>query len=725
MSSFRITEHDNIEDKIMIYGCSSKEMSKILDTFYESLPDIVQDKKNFLISLMESFYKNFTNKEQLEDYVKFILEVVNLTNSSFEEIKNYLLNTAEDIKIANIKCSLIKKSAVITFSNSAKIVFKADPLKNNEIFNNIIKWSNSKVSADHHLNIRKMISRDTHSFIDYMQTFEYKDEKDLANYFLHSGQLLALLYILNCKDYKNISIIPQPRYPALKDVDDIFVSMNKKLNFNISSKSIAHDIIESSVYKIGFLPGRLEPLAKTYVNSIKYGFVQHYNLVINNKMEFIDLLRFLLNSCSSCLAIITTRVYGLNEGDLKRQLYFLDVRFPKKQIIKTPISFSEDGSFNKIEKHRLLSLSARLGDHIIQKSIIGFNGSTISRNWITTVKADKKIALSPGCYDLYEGNSGIALFLLYLGAVTKKDYFINTAMEAMGESITFIRNLNKNNSIEIGAFRGISGELYTLSKIYSITKDKAIKEIVKEGLLLIQTFIEKQVNTSLFNGTSGILAVLISIYENKDFSDIKNKVIATANMVYKRISSQVSCENTNFGFGYGNDGVIAVLARFMAITGNFAIENTIKELLKKERDFNTCEMIFEKPSWQSGWPGILLSRIILKECGYNDELIDTEIYKALDYTIINGFGNSPYYYNGDMGNLEILEYAAEVLNNAELKNRCTNTFSELFAEVIEPYINHEKDYGNKPLSLMKGISGCGYMLLRKCSSIVPQILWLQ
>lgn len=51
-----------------------------------------------------------------------------------------------------------------------------------------------------------------------------------------------------------------------------------------------------------------------------------------------------------------TRLYGLNEGDLKRQLYFLDVYFMKKQVEKTPISFSDDQCLNKINKDYLIAL---------------------------------------------------------------------------------------------------------------------------------------------------------------------------------------------------------------------------------------------------------------------------------------------------------------------------------------------------------------------------------
>jgi len=62
-----------------------------------------------------------------------------------------------------------------------------------------------------------------------------------------------------------------------------------------------------------------------------------------------------------------------------------------------------------------------------------------------------------------------------------------------------------------------------------------------------------------------------------------------------------------------------------------------------------------------------------------------------------------------------LEYAAEVLENESLKNRCINTYNNIVNQIIEPAIYGEILYGNKPISLMKGIAGYGYSLIRKCS----------
>jgi lantibiotic modifying enzyme len=233
-------------------------------------------------------------------------------------------------------------------------------------------------------------------------------------------------------------------------------------------------------------------------------------------------------------------------------------------------------------------------------------------------------------------------------------------------------------------------------------------------------------NINILEGSAGIIEVLLSIYENKEFSDINDKVLATANLAYKNVANHKDFVNSISGFGCGNDGVIAALARLLAITDNKEIEGTLRELLNVERNISPMKKIYSSSGWHKGYPGILLSRLILKKSNYKDSLIDIEIREALEQTIKNGFGNSPYYYNGDIGNLEILEYAAEVLNDTSLKNRCTNTFNTLVEKVIESAIKDEVNFQNKSISFMTGLAGQGYSLIKKCGGdLVPQILWLQ
>ncbi len=511
----------------------------------------------------------------------------------------------------------------------------------------------------------------------------------------------------------------------LTNLEGLFSISERKLNFAPSSKNIAQKIIDSSVYNLCIIPKRHRYLAKLNISSIKLGFQYIYKIITNSKMEFIDFLNELFDKDSPYLAAVSTNVYNLNMNDLNRQLYFLDYQFNIKQNYKSTTKFSDNRAPNKINLNYYLELAVKLGNNIIQNSIIGVINNNTSRTWINTVECGDKIIISPECKNLYEGNSGIALFLLNLGVTTKKDYFINTAIEAMRESISNISTLFRCSSIELGAFNGICGEIYTLSKIYSITKDENVKKAVKLGLLYVKSAIVNQKDISLFSGLSGVLAVILAIYKNKHFSDIKVNLLAIAELAYKNILVNMDTISTTPGYYHGINGVIIVLINLLNLIGDTAIKSVIEELLKIERNFKFDKRFSNKTMLEVEHIGILLSRVFLKQYGYDDNLIDIEIDKALAWTIKKGFGNSPFYYNGDIGALEVLEYTAKVLKDEVLRNRCNNTFANLVENTIGPNTNDENKLWSLSMSLMKGISGYGHMLLRKCSENIPNIVLLE
>ncbi len=718
MTSYEKDENKALS-KIMICSYFNSEITSIISEFVNELPDIIENKKAFSICLTKNYYKINSTKDQIKEYLAFVMQVVNLTEKHFQDITSQVLVSDQKPKIVDTQCNLVKRSAVICFNNNRKIIFRFSPLKDEQIFNSIIRWVNYKVDEGYALYIRKFVSYGSYGFLEYIPTYEC-DNQELTKYFFRIGQLLALLYVLNCRKFRGGRILKLSKFPVLTDLEELFTTSKRNLDFTPSSKNIAQDIIDSSVYNIDFIPRRNKYLAKLNISPIKSGFQYVYVKIINSKIEFVDFLKSLFDKDSPYLATVITKVYNFNTDDLIRQLYFLDLQFNIKQSYNSAIKFSKDISPNKINVNRYLDLAVKMGNDIIRKSIIGFNNNNTSRIWMNTVKCRDELIISPKCKNLYEGNSGIALFFLYLGVAVKKEYFINIAIEALRDSLSNISSLDVKRSIDIGAFNGICGELYTLSKIYSITKDSNIKKIVKSGLSYVNTAIAKQKDTSFFDGLSGVLAVFLSIYENQNFSDIKDVVLSGAESAYGNILSNIYSTNLMPGFYHGIDGVIAVFIKLLSITGDTAIKNSIGELLKIERSFNTNN----KTDLEDVFSGMLISRVLLKQHGFNDSLIDTEISKALNHTIKKGFGNSPYYYNGDIGSLEILEYTAKVLKDEVLRNRCTNTFISFAENAIEPSINDEKKQWSLSMSLMKGMCGYGYIILRNCNENIPNILLL-
>lgn len=130
--------------------------------------------------------------------------------------------------------------------------------------------------------------------------------------------------------------------------------------------------------------------------------------------------------------------------------------------------------------------------------------------------------------------------------------------------------------------------------------------------------------------------------------------------------------------------------------------------------------------WCHGAPGILLSKLILKDNGFEDEYIEKEISTAIDSSIHNGIGNNPTYCHGDLGVLSILNYASDLTNNINLKNRCLRTYQDLFENVLAMKWRKRDLVCTRSYSLMIGLSGIGYSMIKNYApEIVPNFLWLE
>lgn len=336
----------------------------------------------------------------------------------------------------------------------------------------------------------------------------------------------------------------------------------------------------------------LEKFVKSEYEDLLMGDIPYFKCRVNTG-EIVDSRGKIISGCFkvSPLEESIRKVNALDEDELKRQLYFIDVSFLAKESDakkdETGFMFNKINFDNKVEKDEWINLACKIGDYILSK---GIEGEKEGVTWISTVLAgvDENIwGLSPVGNDLYMGNCGIALFLAYLGKITGNDKYIDGANKA-------------------------------ISKI--IEKDKVFDVI---------------------GGAAGSLGVILDIYQKIDDEYLKDELIKIANIHFKHLNnSAVKMEYGRIawdsdvtpkatGYSHGNSGIIENLIRLYAITKNEEILSLI-----------------------DGAPGILLSRAMLKKYGYMDNELDNEINIAIETMKEKGFGNNPSLCHGDLGNME-------------------------------------------------------------------------
>lgn len=567
--------------------------------------------------------------------------------------------------------------------------------------------------------------------------------------------------------------ILENKYKYSKKIEEIF--SNKVCRFIPLSTSIYSRLLKSSYHpdvlrhemdRIIFLNRiGLLVLTKDFQNLLIHeyrdlvnGDIPYFSVrtneiyLYNSKNEKINNYEFALSPIENSKNIIK----NFSIKDMNTQLSIIDCCYLYTIIDKErdyrKISLKNGFETTKTpfypDKSKYLKLALTIGKHIVEKSITGIRENEIDRSWygpFITGKDEVYTNISNVGFDLYRGNGGISLFLASLYRKTNDILFRKAAEEAIIPCYYFLADRISDNKINIGvgAFNGLASVAYTLYWVGELIGVDRYKKIAIEYISYIA---EKKLNLpetniDIISGVCGLLNVTIFLCEKSKNAIEKRKLINAANEFYNIVENTIindiddtfACQG-NTGFAHGTSGISATLGRFYRLTKN---ENTIpliQRLLEYDRSMYDPEIgnwyitpTKDKVSygWCHGAPGILLSRILIKEYGYNDDKFDIEIKNALNQTIKYGFGNNDTFCHGDIGNLAIVKYVAKSLKDEKLENNCRYTFSKL----VDYYISKS---WNKPLfgnaemySLMVGMSGLGYsLLLNMDSNDLPKFLWL-
>lgn len=416
----------------------------------------------------------------------------------------------------------------------------------------------------------------------------------------------------------------------------------------------------------------------------------------------------------------------------------------------TGIKFGNPDEINDENKAEWIKTAKDIGDYLLSMSLVMEDGGRIHRNWIScTLKGNSESAadVTPVGYDIYNGSSGIILFLAKLSEITGDEKYIKAAKESLNSIYSFFDEFGDNELCSVGLFNGISGYLYAMNEVYSMTHDEECRKYMDITLDVIEKSVAAMENYDIIGGVAGCISALTTIYEKPDTSEeMKIRCRKITNDCIEKLK-QAAQENklggiswkpdyddkAMTGFAHGNAGIIAVLAKAQRIFGERDdVNKLIEDALKFERMLYNKEegnwLINDAESkygngWCHGVPGILLEKAELIANEYKETDIYSEYQAALGTTVNYSFGIGPSLCHGDLGNLQIVHYAAEVNSDEELIQRCENKFDEIVKKVIIPRYRGKSFRGTNSAGLMIGSAGFGYTILRMaCPERVKMIL---
>ncbi len=468
---------------------------------------------------------------------------------------------------------------------------------------------------------------------------------------------------------------------------------------------------------------------------------------------------------ASGMTLVCDRLQKLTEDDLKQQLWFIQASLTTLAMVgeggKWPsYKFSEPKQ--TVSRETLLAAAEAVGDRLESLALKGEEDIS----WIGVMLMHQKHwTLTPANIDLYNGLPGIILFLAYLGMVTEKERYTVLAKRALITLQSQIET-NKISMISIGGFDGWGGIIYTLTHLGIIWQDVNLLKQAEDLVELLPDLIAQDESLDIIAGAAGCLASLIALYHCRPSQSTLTAAVQCGDRIIAHaetegmgwLKEKPTGEKPLSGFSHGAAGMAAMLLTLAALTGEKRFHKASLAAIAYERSLFCSDIqgwastrylgsqitgsdleyfpnaILAKTegqqyvclhSWCHGAPGIGLGRLLA--IAYLDDLhIRAEIHTAVNNTIKNGFGYNHSLCHGDLGNLELLLKASEIIGHPQWRAEV-----DRFAAIILESIDRHGWLCGVPLGvetpgLMTGLAGIGYGLMRLAApDIVPSVLAMQ
>jgi type 2 lantibiotic biosynthesis protein LanM len=450
---------------------------------------------------------------------------------------------------------------------------------------------------------------------------------------------------------------------------------------------------------------------------------------------------FFARSGMSC---VKHRIQKLSKKDLEKQLWLIrssvaTLSSDTHHITGTYLNLKE--SKTPTNSELLLDFACKIGDRLEELAFYGKNDAS----WLgLSFVQNDRWSLSPLGLDLYSGLPGIALFLVNLSAITKNERYTKLAKATL-KTIKRQIPLAKSNITSIGAFNGWGGIIYTFSHIGSIWGKQDIISKALDILNFLPNLIKQDEYFDIINGLAGCVGSLISLYSCTRTKVIFSLLTQCGELLIKKAHPEkqgIAWHVKNIlskplaGFSHGNAGIAWSLLKLYKITARESFRSAALSAIDYERtlfvpeqgnwrDIRHISKNEFMTAWCHGAPGIGLSRLCTLQY-LNNAKIRTEIEISIKTTLAQGFGANDSLCHGNLGNLEFLLKASEILKDPKLRKK-VYCLAAMILENIERYgfrcgvpLNAETP------GLMVGIAGMGYELLRLAfPERVPSILLLE
>ncbi len=451
------------------------------------------------------------------------------------------------------------------------------------------------------------------------------------------------------------------------------------------------------------------------------------------------------------------RFQALSDRDLAWQIKMIrssfasrfSTSFPFESTISRSLAEKEIPFGMPAQPSQFLIEARRIAEEIQATSIIDGTGNA---HWmgLSYVDNSDRFQLQPLGYNLYDGKSGIALFLSALDWVTGDRKFRHLVLNALNPLRKLLRNSNQDlpqkfvQQMGIGGATGIGSIFYSLVKIAQFLEDETwLEDASLVANFLTPEMIESDRKLDIISGGAGTILGLLSLYQKTREEKLLHQSIACGqSLVSKSISFEEQprawktiAKMPLTGFSHGAAGIAYALLRLYEVTQDQQYLAVAREGIAYETavfsptahnwpDFLTMSPTF-KVMWCHGATGIGLARLGGLHIDPKQD-IDQDIEIALEATEKYSRSSVDHLCCGHFGRIELLLKAGQVLNRPQLLEIANQKATHLMehAQKNRGYrLFGNASQGALNPGFFQGIAGIGYQLLRLAyPELLPVVL---
>ncbi len=443
---------------------------------------------------------------------------------------------------------------------------------------------------------------------------------------------------------------------------------------------------------------------------------------------------------------VQTQLENLSEADLARQVEIIkgcfyaqgkSVNLQVDSITPEPLKSQSHSLVPLTKKEQLLQEATRLAEEIQARAIWGSDGSVkwIGFNYFPNAKC---FQFEPLGDNLYNGNSGIALFLAALDYVRGTNQFRELVMGALFSIRKFLQTFDFESHRSfvrqgIGGGMGLGSLIYGLVTISQFLREPALMEDAA-GIanLITPELIAADQQFDIIYGASGAILGLLSLYGHTQELKILERAI---NCGQHLLNHQVKVagipqawsllqQGQYTGFFHGAGGIAYALLRLYEITADSAYLAAAKAAITYERNVFLQELQENIQFSMFDIAGeILLARLAsLSILNTNDVYQELEI--VLRTTRTNDLIDIDSIERGNFGKIDMLLLAAHKLDRPELREEALVRASCIInsAQLAGGYQFMKLPNSVFNPGLFQGTAGIGYELLRLVEDLLPSVL---